>query len=65
MIDNIDIKMKLLAGLPLEIKDVCNIYPLTLKEISLMNYTTYQNLLINLKRFSSNQGASFPARKVL
>ena len=48
MIDNIDIRMKLLAGLPLEIKGVCKVCPLTLREISTINYTTYQSLLINL-----------------
>jgi hypothetical protein len=43
-----DINLKLLAGLPLEIDNICSVYPLKLKDISSIGYSKYNLYLMNL-----------------
>lgn len=45
---NEDIELKLLAGLPLDIKGIFKIYPLSLKEVAESGYQNYKKLLTNL-----------------
>lgn len=45
---DMDLKIRLLHGLPIEIDDICRVFPVKLSEVSLLGFSQYQKFLANL-----------------